>query len=129
MDFEYLFHKICQRRGVTLKEVRSVAFAMRVNFGLATGTALIAAAANTFYYVKKINYAISSPITNQPILRFTNYGGGSNGDVDWTVTNGNAATYVGVEDVECDSITYIVNTFTAGAFTVFGTVLKITYSA
>lgn len=124
-ELEYIFHRICDRRGVDLKKVESVALAMRCNFGLANLTALIPAVANTFYWGSIFQNTIVQQGTAGVLLRFTNYGGGSAGDADY-LSGTNITHQINIQDIEFDSMVYVVNGNTSGVITIFGTVFKIT---
>jgi hypothetical protein len=127
MDYQYLFNLICQRRGVTLSKVESIFVNVFVTFGLADGTALFAAAVNTFYYFDSMNIvtAQNTSITGAPLIRFTNSGQGSAGNNDLKMFN---QLVYPLRGVETDSVTYILNTHTAGAFQISGAGFKITYT-
>lgn len=128
MNLEYIFRKMCERRAVKLAKVQSVAFSVRVSFGLATGTFLIPAVVNSFCYILDgFVTPIGAAITGMPMLRLTNYGGGSVGDLDCSVWNLPHAHY-SFPACEFDSMAYIVNTHSAGSFAILGTVFRITYT-
>lgn len=121
---------ICDRRGVKLATIESVAFSRRLNFGLANGTALLPAEANTFYYCEKFLGMINvKMVTASPIIRLSNLGGGSAGDVDflpllaWDI----GQNFLWTWEFETNSMTYIVNGNTAGQMSLVGIVWKVTY--
>jgi len=118
----------CERRGKNILNVESVALSMRISFGLADATPLLAAAANTFYFVKSMHWSAAVSITGNPTLRATDLGGGSGGNIDIFILTGltSGIEYFGLE---CSSLTYHVNTFSAGSFILIGEVYKITHSA
>lgn len=122
-DLLYTFQLICQRRGVDLAKVESVAFNVKINFGLATGTELLPAVANVFYYCRSL-FVANRSITGVPVLIFNNTGQGSagNSEIVWP-------TYgIVLSAFECDSLAYDVNTHSAGYGFVYGTVYQITYA-
>lgn len=129
-DLEFTFTKICRRRNVTMTKVESVAFAMRLGFGLADLTALLPAVANTFYYVQNLNSSLSVALAGgAPLLRATNLLGGLAGNLDIQCHNvADAIGNTGLKqtNLECESLTYIVNGNTAGVFCVSAIVFKIT---
>lgn len=131
-DIEYTIRKICERRGVYLRKVESVAMSMRLAFGLPDLTPLLPEVANTFYFVSVMTVNLTSAIgTASPLLRLTNLGGGSAGNQDYQPMNtanvSGQQWFIGA--IECDSMIYVVNGNTSGVINVWGTVFKITTGA
>lgn len=128
-ELQYLFNAICQRRGVAMNKVENVAFSMRLEFGLANLTYLIPAVANTFYVARGfVQECIVTNATASPIIRLTNLGGGSAGNVDIYLRSAVEGVHVFTTAFEFESMQYIVNGNTAGANILLGTVFKITYT-
>jgi hypothetical protein len=127
-EFNFIFQKICRRRGFTFQRADLVACATRVDFGLANNTALYAAVANTFYYALTLNCMTHVAQTGNAIqLQITNLGGGSAGNL-YLDTSLTLRTMVSYTNVEFDSMLYIVNGNTAGSVVLTGQVFKILYN-
>ena len=119
-DLEYTIRKICERRGVTLSKVESLAFNMRVAFGLANGTYLLPVDASAFYFIATLS--IRTDATGKPVLVVLPSAGPSAGNL-----NIECNTPTDMQGIEANSLQYIVTTHSAGAFYLYGTVFKITY--
>lgn len=116
---------MCQRRGVSLSKIESVAFNVRCNFGLADGTALLPAGANTFYLCRSLSF-YQNGLTGVPRLEaLPNAGVGSSGTPTMFISN-TATGMQALWNVECDNLLYYVNSHSAGSIYIFGEVYKIT---
>jgi hypothetical protein len=128
MNFEYIFRKICERRGVDYVKSDSVALATRLDFGLANGTGILQGVANTFYYLHKLNVIVIEVQTGAGAqLGMTNLGGGSAGTLLMTVPMP-LGSQIAFSGMELESLTYFVNGNTAGKMFMSGTAFKITYA-
>lgn len=128
MDYEYLFRKICERRLVTLSKVESVAFNTRVDFGLPNNTVLLAAVANTFYFLSDLSVFTNSTYAGVCNFEMTpNSGQGSAGNLNIPVAGANASEVY--RAFEFNSFTYLVTTHSAGIVYLSGSLFKITYTA
>ena len=128
MDYEYLFRKICERRLVTLSKVESVAFRVRVDFGLPTNTELLPTVANSFYWVPDLTMITTS--TYAGIANFyvdPNSGQGSVGVVALLISGTNSVFRY--KSIETNSFKYVVSSHSAGGVMLIGDVFKITYTA
>lgn len=124
----YTLGLICERRGFDLKQVRRMAFSMPVNFGLASGTALLPIVANTFYYLKTLCvHTVTTQVTAAVLLEITDLGGGSPATnyIRTHMTQYEVQTFHGLET---DKLLYVVNGNTAGGLLIEGDVYKITYA-
>jgi hypothetical protein len=125
---EYTINRICRRRGFTATKIESVALATRLDFGLANGTGLLAAAGSTFYYLDTMNVLVIEVQTGAGAqLGFTNLGGGSAGTLLLTVPMP-LGSQIAFRGLETDSLTYFVNGNTAGKMFLSGTAYKVTYA-
>lgn len=126
MDYEYLFRKIADRRGAHLVRVDSVAFNQSRAFGTLDNTALLPAAANTFYFIRGLGFSTLTAQATAPInLQFTAYAGGVSVVFSDMAVNTSKVFSI---DIEMDSLLYRVNGNTAGEVAIFGTVFKIKYA-
>lgn len=119
---------MARRRGGAnrVTNIESVAMAMRLSNGLADGTVLVPAAANTFYYASFLQTYVTAAQTGAGIyLSLTNLGGGSAGGQDY-ITQLGLGTVIDLSAIEFESIAYRANGNTAGTVLLHGTVYKIT---
>lgn len=124
MDYEYVFRKICERRGVVMSKVESVAFNAWITFGFADGTYLLPLGAKFFYYLDKLNVDRYDAV-GVPIFRLS-----PNVGIGGLVTMPLLSAVLGrsFEAVETNGLLYEVNSHSAGTFVVSGSVFKITYA-
>lgn len=124
-ELEYIFRLMCARRDVALSKVESVAFNVRINFGLAA-TYLLPVVANTFYYIKRLNflYITVAPGGTPEFTFTTNSGQASAGAINIRPFSFNAS--MPYADIECDSFRWDNLNHTSGDFAIMGTVFKIT---
>lgn len=114
-----LFTMMCTRRGKTINRWDSVNFNVRVDFGLATNTYLLPAVANTFYFAKFL-ISININVAGAPNLTLLpNSGQGSAGGINIYFAS------LQYNEIELDSLQYVVGTHSAGSFLMFGQVYKI----
>lgn len=126
-EIEYTIRKICQRRGVQLVKVESVAFNIVVAFGLANNSYLLPVVANVFYYLDMLTIFTSNGFAGVPkFVLEPNSGQGSAGDSYITI-NGASMSWA-YRGLECDSMRYQVNTHSVGNANLMATCYKITYS-
>lgn len=125
MDYEYIFRKICERRGVTYLQSESVALSMKLEYGLAEGTELLPTVDGIFYFLPiwgvNVNQAQS---TANIYLGVSNLGGASVGGCLLTTTGAvgqNSVWY----NTETDFLVYHINGNTGGALTLTGVAFKI----
>lgn len=126
-DLEYIFRRICERRGVKFSKIESVAFNTRITFGLANGSALLPVVANVFYYILDLNYY---NLNGAGVPGFTLSGVMNANGSAGTGTTFYTSTWPpsGIRNVECDAVLYDLNGHSGGTYCLSGTVLKITYS-
>lgn len=107
-----------------LSKIESVAFNVCINFGLAGGTPLLPAVANTFYYIESLTFHHNNFTGVPQLVITTNSGQATGGTIAFFYKPSNNPE--NVFKWEVDSMTYNVNTHSAGTLYIFGTVFKIT---
>lgn len=122
-----IFRLICQRRAVKFVRAESVALNFRLDFGMADATALLPAAANTFYFLPSLNLQTGvAQVTAPALLQVTKFGG-SVGDL-FIISKMAIDSIFQLFDLETDTLLYRVNGNTAGSISLTGRALKITYA-
>jgi hypothetical protein len=129
MDYLFLFNTICARRGKKLWKVESVAFNVRLDFGLADQTELLPVAANVFYYCDGLTFNTSNGMAGIPNLELGgNSGQGSVGTVIFEMLSKTTTfNFSKIGAFECDYMKFGQGTYSAGTIRITGTVFKITY--
>lgn len=127
-EVQYAIDKMSRRRGKPIYAVESVAFNIRVTFGLADGTFILPSLAFGFYYFRRINFLRgNADVTGVAKLTFTtNSAQASAGNIIMQVPAA-ASTYFDLANIEFDSLQYNLGSHSAGDFVVLGELYKITY--
>lgn len=130
----YIFNEICNRRAVKFVNAESVAFNVKLMFGLPDLTPILPPIANVFYYARGLCFSVLVAQTGGvPLLRIaSNSGQGSAGNIDLIMSEilGLVGHRLNMDTIiECDSMLYIVNGNTAGTIIMTGEVFKITYKS
>lgn len=125
MDYEYIFRKMCERRGVVYDRSDSVGFNTAIAFGYAGGGPL-PAVAGKFYFIPSL-FIFPVGITGQAQLNILpNSGLGSAGTpvIRFQSTDGGFS----LSNIECDSMIYAVQSHSAGTFYLMGACYSISYT-
>ena len=123
-ELEFIFRRICKRRGKTLAHIDSVAFNVLLIFGLANNTPLLPVVANVFYWIEQINWINTNAAGTPELILATNSGQGSAGGLSDVRPLGSSMNW---HAIECDSLLYSTTGHTSGHYYGLGTVFKITY--